>query len=268
MIEGKSRKRDGKSMTGCNLSKIGLLSGNQIKIIAAISMLIDHFGAIFFPQVMLYRILGRLAFPIFAFMIAEGCRYTKNKVRYFFTVFGCGAAFQAVYLFAYPGVLYLNIFITFSISILLVYALQYAKRTVFSASASGVKKAFSALLFVALVIGAYLLNRVVDYDYGCLGSYFPVAASLFCFDGVEGCPAWLKRLDHRRIHVLTWSLAVVLYSLRAGGILLFAMCAIPVMLLYSGKRGKRNMKYFFYVFYPAHLVVLQGIYLLIAYFSA
>ena len=63
------------------------LTGNALKIIAAISMFIDHMGLIFFPGVELFRILGRIALPIFAFMIAEGCKYTKNRLRYFLSVF-------------------------------------------------------------------------------------------------------------------------------------------------------------------------------------
>ena len=61
-----------------NFLKQGL-SGTAIKIIALLSMTIDHFGVIFFPKVELFRILGRIAMPIFAYMIAEGCRYTKTK---------------------------------------------------------------------------------------------------------------------------------------------------------------------------------------------
>ena len=63
--------------------RICVLSGNMLKIIAAVSMFIDHMGAVLFPGVMIFRILGRIAFPIFAFMIAEGCRYTKNRIKYF-----------------------------------------------------------------------------------------------------------------------------------------------------------------------------------------
>jgi hypothetical protein len=59
----------------------GFLTGNQLKLIAAGAMLADHVGLMFFPEAELLRIIGRLAFPIFAFMIAEGCKYTRNKLR-------------------------------------------------------------------------------------------------------------------------------------------------------------------------------------------
>jgi hypothetical protein len=73
-----------------------VLSGNALKLIAALAMLIDHIGVLLLPQVLILRVIGRISFPIFAFMIAEGCRYTKNKARYFFTMFGVGAACQVV----------------------------------------------------------------------------------------------------------------------------------------------------------------------------
>ena len=44
-----------------------------------------------------------------------------------------------------------------------------------------------------------------------------------------------------------------------GGTQWYSLLALPLLLLYSGKRGKANLKYFFYIFYPVHLVVLQGI---------
>ena len=70
----------------------GPLPGNALKIIAAIAMLADHVGLMFFPRVSLFRIVGRLALPIFAFMIAEGCRYTRNRLRYFLQIFLLAAA--------------------------------------------------------------------------------------------------------------------------------------------------------------------------------
>ena len=75
------------------------LTGNALKIIAAASMTLDHIGVILFPQVEILRILGRLALPIFAFMIAEGCKYTRNRRKYFGMVFGLGTVCLVVYYF-------------------------------------------------------------------------------------------------------------------------------------------------------------------------
>lgn len=58
------------------------MTGFHLKLIALITMFIDHIGAVFFPQVTLLRVIGRISFPLYAFLIAEGCRYTRNRGRY------------------------------------------------------------------------------------------------------------------------------------------------------------------------------------------
>ena len=72
-----------------NKKRFGL-TGNQLKIFALIVMTIDHIGHFLLPEFIILRIIGRLAMPVFAWMIAEGCTYTKNPSRYFLTVFGFG----------------------------------------------------------------------------------------------------------------------------------------------------------------------------------
>ena len=62
------------------------MSNTTLKIIACVSMLIDHIGYIFFPEYIVFRYLGRIAMPIFAFFIGQGCRYTKNRQKYHLSV--------------------------------------------------------------------------------------------------------------------------------------------------------------------------------------
>ena len=97
------------------MQKIRCLNSNAIKFIAAIAMVIDHVGYMFFDD-LIWRIIGRIAMPLFAFAIAEGCHYTKNRLRYFLSVFLLGAMCQAVYLI-FTGDTYLNILLTFSCAI-------------------------------------------------------------------------------------------------------------------------------------------------------
>ncbi len=71
--------------------KLCKMTGNQLKIIALIAMTCDHVGKILLPQIGILQIVGRLAFPIFAYMIAEGCVHTKSKKRYLLTMMGLAA---------------------------------------------------------------------------------------------------------------------------------------------------------------------------------
>ena len=73
------------------MKKFGL-SNNQLKILALLTMTVDHIGAYLFPRVMLLRIVGRIAYPIFAYMIGEGCRYTRNPKKYLLTILANAAA--------------------------------------------------------------------------------------------------------------------------------------------------------------------------------
>ena len=65
----------------------GIFSGNMLKIFALVCMTIDHIGLYLMDNSYPMRAIGRLAFPIFAYMIAEGCKYTHNRTRYFYTIF-------------------------------------------------------------------------------------------------------------------------------------------------------------------------------------
>ena len=66
--------------------KLSGLTGNQLKLFALLAMTCDHIGVQLFPRLLILRIIGRLALPIFAYMIAQGCRYTKNKKKYLMTI--------------------------------------------------------------------------------------------------------------------------------------------------------------------------------------
>lgn len=223
---------------------MGILSGNILKIIAAVCMLIDHVGALLFPEVRILRIIGRIAFPIFAYMIAEGCRYTRNKRRYFLTIFIFATVCQIVY-YAFSRRMYFSILFTFSLAIVMIFMLQHLKTK---------KNASSALLFILTVAMVYLLNEKVTIDYGFWGCMTPVFAS---------AAQDVKKTHNHMTCVLTMTLCLIILARLNGGSQPYSMLSVPLLLLYSGKRGKLNMKYFFYIFYPVHLVILHGIAMLI-----
>lgn len=237
-----------------------ILSGNMLKLIAAACMLADHVGLMFFPQLTVLRVIGRLAFPIYAFMIAEGCKYTRNKKRYFLLVFALAVVCQIVnYVFAKS--LYMCILVTFSISILMIYALDYLKSALFASERSAGQIVLGAALVVGAVAGTYLLNHALQIDYGFWGCMTPAFASLF-----QRCSGRdveiLNRLDSADVHVLMLGLGLVILGISIGGVQMYALLTLPLLWCYSGARGKRSMKYFFYIFYPVHLAVLEGIYML------
>ena len=240
------------------LAKSGYgLSGNALRIIAAITMLIDHIGFILLPQITLLRIIGRVSFPIFAFMIAEGCAHTKNKLRYFLSVFLLGIGCQLV-LYIAKGPEKLNVLISFSISMLGIYALQYMKNKVFCDKIHLTKKCFSVLVFVFAIIVIYYLNKFLRIDYGFLGCMLPLSVSIFKVPATNRF-VFLKRLDNKFLHLTLLGICLVFMALKYRGVQIYALFSILLLLFYSGERGKYKMKYFFYIFYPVHLVILEGI---------
>ena len=74
-------------------SPIGIFSGSTMKIIACIIMLIDHAGLILFPSYGIFRVIGRIGFPLFAYFIAEGSHYTKRKLKRFIIILSMGIAY-------------------------------------------------------------------------------------------------------------------------------------------------------------------------------
>ena len=251
--------------------KIAFINANGLKFIAAFFMLIDHFGFMFHPEVAIYRILGRISMPLFAFAISEGCRYTRNKVKHFFLLFTLAFVCQIVYYFFDGGSLYMSILVTFSLSVLIIYALQYLKKCVFS-NERWWKTAISSLLFCGSVALAYFIcspymqRRGVTVDYGFWGVTLPVFASLLDFRHIPA-PAFLKKCDRIWVRLLPFTIGLLLLTRSLSPFVsdglpsllpYFAFFALPILLLYNGEKGKWKTKYFFYVFYPAHLAILEG----------
>ncbi len=218
-----------------NTFKLGL-SNNFIKLIAIISMTIDHIGLMLLNDFTPFRIIGRLAFPIFAYFISEGCFFTKNKKKYFMQVFLVGSISQIIYFIA-TGDRYLNILLTFSFSILIISA--YIK---FSKEEKG-RIYFAVVLLSVFIIVSLLEMYGIYFDYGFIGIITP----LFVFVA----PTKEKKIIYTAI-------MLILLSLNSQGnyVQFFSLFALPILYFYNGKRGKYNLKGFFYLFYPIHLGVL------------
>lgn len=248
------------------MKNLRLLSGNTLKILAAVLMVIDHIGVAILPEVEVLRDIGRVSMPLFAFMIAEGCRYTKNKPLHFSLLFILGVLCQIVYYYFDGGSLYMSILITFSLSVVLIYSLQYAKKSVFSKDTKIIEKITSVLLFAVLVFLVRCLTEISyvkghDFyiDYGFWGIMLPVFASIFDFRNVDIPEKW-KWIDNYYLKLIPFTVGIILLCLEPSGVNeWYALVSLVPLALYSGEKGKLNLKYFFYIFYPVHLVIIEGI---------
>ena len=222
----------------------GGISGSTLKLIAIITMFIDHLGATVLRTVLgcqsvledpilrntwgniynLSRDIGRLAFPIFCFLIVEGFLHTKNVKKY------AGLISELPFDLALKGSWYYpekqNVYFTLLIGLLVIAGIARITK-------NGTKNMFLSLL--PLAAGMYLAFWI-DTDYSYKGVFLI---------------AVLYLLRYTRLYQCIGGAAAVSWELPAP------LAFIPVY-LYNGKRG-RQMKYFFYWFYPVHLLLLHTI---------
>ena len=217
-------------------------------------------GVRLFPTLWVLRAIGRLAFPMFAFFIAEGCRYTRNKVRHFLMLFLFGLVYMAVY-FVYDGRLYGNIFITFSMSTLLIYLLQWGKRLIFQEF--DVWNCILALMSLgAGVIIVYDVTLLLHVEYGFLGVILPLLISIPVLDDKSVALPLLQSKtaqDVARLAFFTVGLLMLCIDANLGALQYFSLLTVPLLALYNGRVGVKKLKYFFYVFYPTHLLLIEAI---------
>lgn len=219
------------------------LSGNQLKLIALATMTLDHVGAYLLPQVLFLRILGRLSLPIYAYMIAEGCRHTRSRWRYFLRLLGLGVCCQLVN-YLVTGSLYQGILITFSLSVLLIFLLEHDRTAPSFPAALLLGGTFFAAGFLCEILPKLLPQTDFGIDYGFAGVMLPILI-------------YLGQTRSQRLLLL--SIGLVLLSWNLGGVQWFCLAAIPVLALYTGEKGQHAIGRMFYLYYPAHLVVIYGI---------
>lgn len=243
-----------------------------LKIIACISMLIDHIGYLLFPNILVFRMIGRIAMPIFSFFIAEGCRRTSNKFRYFLRVFLLGLLCQTVYIAQeiftsgkitpQSSCLYLNILLTFSLSIPICFAFLHFEN-MRKETQNKKRQPLSLLLFLTLVGAVILIDLFcrqsqtligikITIDYGLAGILLPLFAIIF-------------REKELQISLFSFGLFLFCITLsRDTPYIWISLLSLPFLFFYNGKRGCSRLKHAFYLFYPAHLAALYGIHLLVS----
>lgn len=243
------------------LPQNGILTGNALKIIAVISMVIDHFGSIvmdgviapyqvnnsiYFTEDMprivfnafaikdVCNILGSIAFPIFCFMIAEGFLHTHDRIKYGLRVGLFALISEIPYDLAHYQKMFCfslqNVMFTLCIGIFTLLAISMIDERCKE------RKSLRIVLTIITIAVGMGLAFVVRGEYVFIGVLIIALLYLLRNTGYFRMFAFIPMLI-----VSPWALFAV----------------IPI-LLYNGKRGK-GPKYFFYIFYPLHFLVFAGV---------
>lgn len=239
------------------MNKFKILSNNALKIIACISMLIDHIAIFFFPNIIILRIIGRISYPIFAFCLVEGCIYTNNRIKHLLLIafFGC-AMLVGSYVFA--NISDFNIFISFALSIIMIYLIDNIDGFI------RIKRInISILLIFLLILIITGINVFIYYfpnfdnNYGFFGIITPVLMYIV--------KKYLK--DNKWCLFIELSILAILIVIRTividNYLMLFSLISIFIIMMYNEKKGVWKIKYLFYIFYPLHFIILYAIALLV-----
>ena len=232
------------------------LNGNQLKLIAIIAMTIDHVTWFLFPgfqrswYVIGLHSIGRITAPIMWFFIAEGSQYTKNHLKYSLRLLIFAVISHFAYCFAFglslgiDGMLnQTSVMWPLFLASLLIYILEYIKMT----------SALKALIITVFCLLAF------PADWSTIAMMCPVYIYL-------NRDSRKKQFSNMLLWILVYVIIYVLFIDTVYGILQFAtLLSIPLLSLYDGTRGKAKApKWFFYYYYPVHLIVM-GIARLVVY---
>ena len=218
------------------------LNNNSLKIIAIIAMVLDHVAHAFIsltsPFYYIFRIVGRITAPIMFFSLANGYKYTRNKVKYGLRLFSFALISQIPFSLFLENKVFLydkyNIIFTLFLGFLCLCFLYNIK---------------NIFLKILGVLSCFILSYFCEYGLFAIGLI--VLFSLCENDR-------LKMLFYSFMCVFYITMRFFVNTMNPIGFLLYMglFLAIPLFNLYSGQRGKYNLKYFFYVFYPVQFLVL------------
>jgi hypothetical protein len=219
----------------------------RLKWIAIITMLIDHVAAVLLPQSspawMVMRIIGRLAFPIFVFLLVEGFHHTKDVNKYLIRLGIFALLSEVPFDLAFYGTVieftHQNIFFTLFLGLACIYLMSL------------VEKRYGKNVFMTNV-----LNGVITLIF-CVIAFF--LRTDYSYAGILLIAAFYLFRGNKILQTFT---LFFVSAFIIGYINVFATLAIIPIGFYNGEKGK-SMKYFFYIFYPAHLLILAGINLLL-----
>ncbi|MBN2259620.1 MAG: hypothetical protein JW702_03705 [Clostridiales bacterium] len=196
-------------------------TSNLLKIIAMVTMLIDHIGYLFFPNIILLRIIGRIAFPLFAYLLVTGYIYTKDINRYLFRLGIFAIISQIPYHFFVPG--RYNVILFFFIALL---SLKYHKK--------------SPML---IIIATAFLTETLNISYGMYGIF-----TIYIF-------YYYYHHDYKKT-LYSFTLLNIVFTLMSQNIVqFFSLLALPFLKINLKTEIHLN-KYIAYLFYPVHISIL------------
>ena len=211
-------------------SELKIFSGSVLKMIAIVSMTLDHVGYIIAdPRISLpLRIAGRLAFPLYAFLLSEGYSHTGNLRRYALSLLALAIISEVPYDLLFHG----EAFHPGQQNIMFTLLLGLGAIRIWNIS--GQRWLWKTLGCSS----AIFLGWVLNVDYGCYGIALPL---IFHF------------LRDRK----PWDAAAGAVLSAATKNIHQAAAAIPIM-LYNGQRGfiKGGLKWAFYAYYPVHICII------------
>lgn len=238
----------------------GGLTSNMLRILAMAFMICDHLWAKVVPGNDWMTYVGRMTFPIFAFMISEGFVHTSNLKKYIFRLLGFALISEIPFNLFYGGNWFYpyhqNVLFTLLLGLLAITLIDKARK---DKTAKTIIK--TVLILIPICLGAFIGFP----DYGFWGFLTVVMFYLF-----RGFPfAWLLQLIAMVLmnfvlyegQFISVELFGKTYEIATQGFAVFAL--IPIW-LYGGRKGKSSkiMQYGFYAFYPLHMLI---IYLLVTY---
>lgn len=231
------------------------MSSFTLKMIAMVTMLIDHLGDSMLKYTSFMNVIGRLSFPIFAFQISEGYIHTKDLKKYFFRLFVFAIISQApfmLFLSLFSTEIYtLNIFFTLFLGLLSIHCYNIICKSKFNMfkniKLNSITKQIIAIL-PAIFIG--ILAEITHCDYGLFG-----ITIIFIFYVFK---------NHKILMITSYVICCILkyaknlifnYHPYYLFFCLFTILSIVFIDLYNKKQGKK-IKYLLYAFYPVHLLIL------------
>ena len=235
-----------------------IINNNTLKIIAIILMLLDHLWGTIIPGNQWMTLIGRMAFPIFAFLIVEGFFHTSDLKKYMKRLFIFGLISEIPFNLIYTGSIifpfHQNVMFTLLLGLLIINEIDKLKNT------KEIKKKIIPILKIFL----FLLISIIGFvDYGVTGVLTIVV--FYLFRGFK--LAWIGQLISLILLYIVFfegqSVILNIFNheyflpLQSIGVL-----SLIFIWLYNGEKGKNNklIKYLFYSFYPVHMLVIYLIY--------